>query len=347
MQKKTTIRDIAREAGVSDTAVSLSFQQNSRVSAATREKVLGVARRLNYSPNRSARNLRRGSSRTIGFVVIEITNPFYSRMIRSAERIADGLGYEILFAESHWDPQKELRIVSNMLENRVAGILMCFCEKTVESLQLIQQSHLPLIAVDTCPPQYKGSYVSNALGSAGRLAAEHLLQAGCRHPVFFNVSAAMSGFSSFKLLLRGFRGGLRAKGLELHDSAVISADLTIEGGSAGIDRLLASGQPFDGIFCVNDLCALGAIDAAERHHYRVGKDFAIMGIDNLEIGGIARVSLTSIDQPYSRIIEVATLSMIDSIMRNRPCTVRKRFPPTLVVRESTNLRRTSAAATRS
>jgi len=338
MNRKPTIRDIAREAGVSDTAVSLSFQRNTRVSAATREKILAVARRLNYFPNRSARNLRRGISRTIGFVVIEITNPFYSRMIRSAERIAHGLGYEILFAESHWDPQKEIRIVSNMIENRVAGILMCFCENTAESLSLIQQSRLPLIAVDTCPTRYKGSYVTNALASAGRMAAEHLLEAGCRHPVFFSASAAMNGFSSFQLLLKGFRAGLRAKGIALHDSAVINADWTIEGGSAGFAQLLASRQPFDGIFCVNDLCAFGAIDAAEKSGYRVGKDFAIMGIDNLEIGSISRISLTSIDQPYDRIIELATRSMIESIESNRPCAVHRSLKPTLIVRESTNLK---------
>ncbi|OHD74281.1 MAG: hypothetical protein A2V99_10035 [Spirochaetes bacterium RBG_16_67_19] len=337
MHRKPTIRDIAREAGVSDTAVSLSFQHNSRVSAVTRERILAIARRLNYFPNRSARNLRRGSSHTIGFVVIEITNPFYARMIRSAERIAHGLGYEILFAESRWEAQKEVRIVSNMIENRVAGILMCFCENTAESLNLIRQSLLPLIAVDTCPPRYKGSYVTNALASAGGMAAEHLLEAGCRHPVFFNASSAMSGFSSFQLLLKGFRKGLRSKGLELRNSAVINADWTIEGGSAGFARLLASGQPFDGIFCVNDLCALGVIDAAEQTGRRAGKDFAIMGIDNLEIGSISRISLTSIDQPYDRIIELATQSLIESIQNNRPCAVHKRLKPTLIVRESSKL----------
>ena len=337
MQRKPTIRDIAREAGVSDTAVSLSFQQNSRVSAATRERVLAIARRLNYFPNRSARNLRYGGSRTIGFVVIEITNPFYSRMIRSAETIAHGLGYEILFAESHWDSDKEIRIVSNMIENRVAGILMCFCENTSVSLELIEQSRLPLIAVDTCPPHYKGSYVTNALASAGRMAAEHLLEAGCRHPVFFSASPAMSRFSSFQLLLSGFRQGLRAAGLSLPDAAVINADWTIEGGGAGFEELLSRGQPFDGIFCVNDLCAFGVIDAAERRGYRAGRDFAVMGIDNLEIGSIARISLTSIDQPYDRIIELATRSMIESIENNHPCTVRRRLKPTLIVRESTRL----------
>ena len=339
MHKTPTIRDIAREAGVSDTAVSLSFQQNSRVSAATRERVLAVARRLNYFPNRSARNLRYGGSRTIGFVVIEITNPFYSRMIRSAERIALELGYDVLFAESYWDAQKEIRIVSNMIENRVAGILMCFCENTRESFNLIQQSGLPLIAVDTCPPRYKGPYVTNALASAGRMAAEHLLDAGCRHPVFFNASVAMSGFSSFQLLLKGFREGLRSRGTLLPDAAIINSDWTIDGGIAGFAELLSRRQPFDGIFCVNDLCAFGVVDAAERADYKAGRDFAIMGIDNLEIGGIHRISLTSIDQPYDHIIELATRSLIESIENNKPCTVRKRMTPTLVVRKSTRLQK--------
>ena len=343
MHRKPTIRDIAREAGVSDTAVSLAFQQNSRVSAATRERILSVARRLNYFPNRSARNLRYGDSRTIGFVVIEITNPFYARMIRSAERIALELGYGILFAESYWDPEKEIRIVSNMIENRVAGILMCFCEKTRESLTLIQQSRLPLIAVDTYPVHYEGAYVVNALSSAGRMAALHLAQAGCRHPVFFNASAAMSSFSSFQLLLRGFREGLRAKGMPLPDSAVIEADWTIEGGMQGFSRLLASGQRFDGIFCVNDLCALGAIDAAEKNGRRVGRDLAVMGIDNLEMAAVSRISLTSIDQPYDHIIECAARSIITSIEGNQPCTIRTRVKPSLVARKSTNLQKESGS----
>jgi DNA-binding LacI/PurR family transcriptional regulator len=173
------------------------------------------------------------------------------------------------------------------------------------------------------------------------MAAQHLCEAGCRHPVFFNASIAMSRFSSFQLLLKGFREGLRARDMVLGDSAVINADWTIEGGSAGFTRLLSSGLAFDGIFCVNDLSALGVMDAAERAGCRAGTDFAIMGIDNLEIGKLSRISLTSIDQPYDRIIELATRSLIDSIEGNRPCTVRRRLKPTLIVRESTRLRRGS------
>jgi DNA-binding LacI/PurR family transcriptional regulator len=173
------------------------------------------------------------------------------------------------------------------------------------------------------------------------MAAEHLYQAGCRHLVFFNASVAMSRFSSFQLLLKGFREGLRSKGMRPSDLAVLNADWTIEGGIAGFDGLLSSGRPFDGIFCVNDLCAFGVMDAAERAGYKAGKDFAIMGIDNLEIGGISRISLTSIDQPYDHIIELAVQSMIESIENNQPCTVRRRLKPTLIMRESTNLQRLS------
>lgn len=342
MTRKPTIRDIAREAGVSDTAVSLAFQQNSRVSAATRARILAIARRMNYFPNRSARNLRYGDSRTIGFVVIEITNPFYARMIRSAERIALELGYGVLFAESYWDPGREVRIVSNMIENRVAGMLMCFSEKTDESLGLLEQSRLPLIAVDTYPLHYRGAYVANALESAGRLAADHLAQAGCRSPVFFNASAAMSGFSSFQHLLKGFREGIHAAGLSLPEAAVVHADWTIEGGVAGYDDLRARGIPFDGIFCVNDLCALGVMEAAERHGRRVGRDLAVLGIDNLEMAAVSRISLTSIDQPYDRIIELAARSLIESIEKGEQPSIRKRLKPSLVVRESSLLRAPAA-----
>ena len=337
MNRKPTIRDIAKQAGVSDTAVSLAFKDNSRLSEETRERILAIARELNYFPNRTARALRSGDSLSIGFIVTDITDPFYSRMIRSTERIALECGYSLFFAESNWDPDKEISAVSSMIESRILGVLMCFCEKTSRSMTLIEQSKLPVIAVDTYPSSYHGPYVVNDVESAGYMAAEHLVAVGCRHPLFFNANESMSSFSAFSLQLRGFARYLHAQGIAFGDSSVINADLTIEGGTQGFLRMLASGQRFDGIFCVNDLCALGAIEAAEKNGYRVGRDIAVMGIDNLEIAGVSRISLTSIDQPYDRIIELATRSIIESIEGEQPCAIRRSLAPTLVVRESTTL----------
>ena len=97
-----------------------------------------------------------------------------------------------------------------------------------------------------------------------------------------------------------------------------------------------SGTQFDGIFCVNDLCAIGAMEAAEKYGFSIGSDLAIMGIDNIELAGVSRISLTSIDQPYDRIIELATKALIDSIEQNKPATIQERLSPVLVVRKSTN-----------
>jgi LacI family transcriptional regulator len=324
---------------VSDTAVSLAFQSSSRLSKKTREKILAMAKKLNYVPNRLARTLRYGATRTIGFVVNDITDPFYSRMIRSAEEIALALGYSVLFAESNWDPDKEVRIVSNMIESRIQGIIMCFCEKTQESLCLIRQSSLPVVAVDTFPSFYKGPFVCNDMIQAGRIAAQHLVDVGCRKPVFFNAAASMAKFSSLAALLRGFRKTLRAQGVEFDDTSVVSADLTVEGGIQGFSSLTAGGKAFDGVFCVNDLCAFGVVEAAEKQGYTVGGDLAVMGIDNLELSKIGRISLTSIDQPYDRIIELATQALIQCMERREPCTIRRKLKPTLVVRESTRLER--------
>ena len=340
MNRKPTIRDIAKQAGVSDTAVSLAFKDTSRLSGKTRERILAVARKLNYFPNQTARALRSGGPVSIGFIVTDITDPFYSRMIRSAERIALECGYSLLFAESNWDPDKEIQVVSSMIESRVKGVLMCFCERTPRSMALIEQSALPVIAVDTFAPPYRGPYVANDVEHAGYMAAEHLVAVGSRHPFFFNANESMAGFSAFSLLLRGFRRSLRAQRIPFGESSVINADITIEGGARGFTRLQATRQPFDGIFCVNDLCALGVIEAAEKKGFKAGTDIAVMGIDNLEIAEISRISLTSIDQPYDRIIELATRAIIESIEGDKPCTIRTRLDPTLVVRQSTTLNRT-------
>jgi len=337
MKKRPTIRDVARLSGVSDTTVSLAYMQGSRISKETRQRVLKIAKSLNYFPNHLARDLRYGQSKTIGFVATDITDPFYSRMIRSAERISLKLGYNILFAEHNWKPEREIEIITNLIGNRARGLIMCFSEKTTESLKLIKQSNLPLIAVDTIPTFYSGPYVINDLVEAGRMAAEHLVDVGCKHLIFFNGDVSMAQFSSFQFMLKGFRDFLRSKRIPLNSSSVVNAGFDIEGGVKGFNYLVDSGKSFDGIFCVNDLCAIGAMEAAEKKGYKTGKNLAIMGIDNIELSGISRISLTSIDQPYDEIIKMATEALIESIKLDKSCTIKEKLKPVLVVRDSTKL----------
>jgi LacI family transcriptional regulator len=169
------------------------------------------------------------------------------------------------------------------------------------------------------------------------MAAEHLVEVGCKQLVFFNSDDSMAKFSSFQFMLKGFKDYLRTKQIPFDDSRVINAGIDIEGGVKGFNHLMDSGKPFDGLFCVNDLCAIGAMEAAEKDGYETGENLAIMGIDNIDLSGVSRISLTSIDQPYDKIIKMATEALIECIEHDKPCTIQEKLKPVLVVRDSTTL----------
>ena len=198
---KATIKDIARLAGVSETTVSLAFRENSRISQKTRQSILELADKLHYLPNRAAKSLRYGGLKAVGFIVTDITNPFYAIMVRIAESAALEQGYQVMIAESNWEPDREVAIVRNMIESQIKGVLLCSCERTRESLEYIRRFSIPCIAVDTYPSFYKGPYVANDVQRAGCMAAEHLFEVGCRSIAFGTANRSMNSFSTFLLQL--------------------------------------------------------------------------------------------------------------------------------------------------
>lgn len=334
-KRKATIRDIAKKAGVSETTVSLCFRENSRISEATRQRVLSVAKELRYIPSHAARNLRFGTNNLLGIVVPDVTNPFHARMIQLADRIAAKNEYRILFAQSHWDPDVELSAVRDLVSHGVRGLLVFFSEKTRESYDLILRSETPHIAVDTRPEFYEGAYVINDLENSGRLAAEHLLDVGCRRFAFLGGDSGPIEYSAAGSLRSGFFGSLLANKVPQDDLVAIPAGLSIANGEHAFSTLLERDGRADGVYCMNDLCAIGAMEAARKQGYRVGKDVKIMGIDNLEVSALSSISLTSIEEPREEIVRVALHELISSLESGRLPSVRASLAAELVVRSST------------
>jgi LacI family transcriptional regulator len=333
-QKRITISDIAREAGVSETAVSLAFREGSRVSERTRKKILEVAGRLHYFPDSAARRLRFGTSKSIGLVVTDITNPYHSAMVRIADLIVKKSGYQLIIAESNWDAKTEIEVTLNMIENRVLGLLMCFCEKTDKSYHLIKQSGIPHVAVDTCPPFYQGAFVVSDHAHTGAAAAAHLLDCGCARPAFFTSAPGIGSFSTFALLKRGFLNRLKRAGIDAASVPIVDAGLSISGGREAFRELLGTGAAVDGIFCVNDLCAIGVIEEARASGYEIGKDLKIIGIDNLEFSALETISLTSFEDPRESIMTAAASYLIQSIEREEPLDIRRKYRSILIDRGS-------------
>ena len=333
--QRITIKDIAREAGVSETTVSLAFQPQSRISRKTRERVLAIGDRLHYVPNSSAQALRMGTSNAIGFLVNDITNPFYSFMVRSAETIARNRGYQAIFADGHWDPDRERHAIESMICSRVRGALVCPCEKSKETITLLDRHSVPYVIVDTAPDDYKGALVGNNLVAAGELAAEHLLAVHCHKIAMLTADRQMSSFSAFQNLKRGFLGVLQRHGISPDNVPVIKAGLTIDAGRYGFERLYGNLRDVDGVFCANDLSAIGVLEAADAKNIRVGQDLAVIGIDDLEISATPRISLTTIRQPHERIVDLAVNALIDSIETHDTTLVRMSLDPELILRNST------------
>lgn len=335
---KTTIKDIAKLAAVSETTVSLAFRENSRISHTTRKKILELAEKLHYLPNRAARSLRYGGLKAIGFIVTDITNPFYAIMARIAETVALEQGYQVMISESNWEPDREVAIVRNMIESQIKGILLCSCEKTRESFEYIERFSVPCIAVDTYPSFYKGPYVANNVYKAGYIAAEHLFEVGCRNIAFGTVNRPMRTFSTFQKMQRSFQRCCRMHDLSFDERNIMHAGLTLEEGKESFFQLKENFPEVDGIFCVNDLCAIGVIEAADYLGIKPGRALAVAGIDNLDISNISRISLTSIRQPNREIVETAVKALLDGIDGEKEITIKRRMEPTLIVRSSSQLK---------
>ena len=339
MNRAITIKDIARQAGVSETTVSLSFQEGSRISERTRKKVLRIAQEMNYVRNAVASDLRAGRTRIIGFIVNDITGSFYNIMSRAASEVANGRGYQLIYAETGWSPEKAIESTKTLIAKRVEGILLCLCEKERVSLELIKQTRVPHILVDTAPDFYDGPYVINDEVAIGEIAGKHLVDMGCSRIAFFNASEQMASFSAFKLQLRGFKSALKRAKLPFSDDDVVHAGISIEKGASAFSRALKKKPRYDGILCVNDYVAYGVMEEAEKHGIVVGRDLAVVGIDNLEYSGLSRISLTSMSTDYREMITIATTELIDGIESGKPSALHQLIEPNLVVRESSRLAR--------
>jgi LacI family transcriptional regulator len=341
--RHVTIRELARAAGVSETTVSLAFRPHSRITAATRDKVMAMARKLGYVPSLAARTLRLGSPKSIGFVVNDIANPFYAFLVRNADLIARQRGYQLLVADSHWDPATEVEVIQNMLASRVRGLLACLNEKGSQTLGLLTGCGTPSILVDTVPEGYGGGFVGNDLVAAGRLAAEHLLEVRARRLAILTAGPQMDSFSAMVNLRKGFLEAAAQYGMDPAQVRLVPAGLSIDGGKLGFQRLMRQAPDCDGVFCVNDLCAIGALEAADALGIRVGPEVAIMGVDDLDISAVGRISLTSIRQPHHRVIDLAVNALLDGIENNASPDVAILLKPELIARNTTRRMRAPAA----
>lgn len=334
----TSIKEVARRADVSVGTVSNVLNRPDVVSVATRERVLDAIRELGFVRNESARQLRAGRSRTVGVVVLDVANPFFTDVARGAEAVADETDSVVMLCNSGEDSERECRHLDLLEQQRVQGILITPVDTSSPRLEQLIERGTPVVLVDRGSGRRNRCSVAVDDVLGGRLATAHLLEQGHRCIAFVGGPLSIQQ-------VKDRHDGSAAAVAERDDAQLVVVEtpsLTVGSGRAGGARLrdMPKTRRPTAIFCANDLLALGVLQEMVHRDLRVPEDVAIVGYDDIEYAAAAAVPLSSVRQPRELLGRTAAELLFEEVNeRERHRHRQVVFEPELVVRQSSEHRR--------
>ncbi|MDR1765134.1 MAG: LacI family transcriptional regulator [Lachnospiraceae bacterium] len=322
-----TIKDIAKKAGISYSSVSRALAGAKGVSKEKRAKIMRVADECGYRPNMLARGLVKRQTKTIGLVLPDLTNPFFSELAQIIFDEARSHGYNIILDVTGRDFEQEKNCLSLLLSSQVDGVIL----KSYKPHFGVESASVPVIMLEKADsPNF--SYVDVSDESGGAKAANYLLDRGYRHPV---ILGGKTTSVSHRLRIEGFQRAWAQAGYPGSDITVEFGDFTLESGQEGTAGLLRRKLRFDCIFCANDIVALGALQALGEKDLRVPEDVGVFGFDDITYARLPQIQLTTIRQPLQEMGELAVSMLIRQIEKGVPASpVRVSLDPELVVRKT-------------
>ncbi len=318
MSRRITSIDVARGAGVSQSTVSRVFNESSAaVTAATRERVLTVARQMGYQPNAIARMMSSQQTNIVGIVMAEITNPFYPYVLEKfLSRLQESNRQALLFTAPVDQPLDD--ILPLILQHQVDALIVTSATLSSAMAAQAAQAGMPVILFNRTVPGSQASAVCADNVEGGRKIANLLLDSGHQRLAYISGSANTSTNIDRE---KGFSDRLSERGV-LHWQRA-EAHYTYQSGYDAALSLLTGDERPDGIFAANDITALGAIDAARALGLRVGEDVSIAGFDDIPMAGWSAYNLTTIRQDVDTMIDRTIELMLDKIAEPAsPATLR-------------------------
>lgn len=314
--------------------VSNVLNRPDHVSPAKRERVLAAITELRYVPNGSARQLRAGTISTVGALLLDISNPFFTEVARGVEDRLASDELTLMLASSDEDPRREARYLRLFEEHGVLGVLVTPASADIDHLLDLSRRGVAVVLLDreSPVPEIASVAVDDVAGAA--LAVRHLLAQGHRRIGFINGPTTLPQCANRR---QGVYEALRQGGLDPAEALVEveMATMGAEGGEAGAEQILATGDVPTALFCSSDVTALGALRTLRAHGLRIPEDMAVVGYDDVDFAGMLGTPLTSVRQPMRRLGQVATDLLLDGGARPAQHVV---FHPELIVRESSTHR---------
>lgn len=294
--KRISLKDIAKELGLSISTVSRALNGHPEISEGVVRRVKALAEAWNYSPNPFAMGLLRSNTRILGVIVPDLVTHFYSSIISGIEHVARENGYYILITTSNEDVEKEREVVENLLKTRVEGIIACLSQETENYDHFLKPADYdtPVAFFDrVCLPDKFSTVVANNRQSA-YLLTEHLIHNKSQRIAYLGGPTHLAICRERK---NGYLGALAKNKLTVDKQLILEGELSYEAGVESVNRLLDLPQPPDAIFCMNDTLSFAAIREIKRRQLRIPQDIVVGGFSDEFHSTFIEPSLTAISHP--------------------------------------------------
>ncbi|HKJ43093.1 MAG TPA: LacI family DNA-binding transcriptional regulator [Sunxiuqinia sp.] len=309
---QVTIKDIARILGISPSTVSRALKNHPDISEATKKAVNELAEKLKYEPNAVALSLKQSRSQTIGVIIPEIVHYFFSSVISGIEDVASSAGFTVIICQSNEKYEREVSNVKALLSHRVDGILVSISKESTnfDHLYSIQERNIPMVFFDRIVPEIKTDRVVIDDWKAAYKATKHLIDGGKKRIAHF---AGPQNLVIGRERKDGYLQAMKDGGLTVDPEMIIVAD-SFEKAVKATHALLDLENPPDGLFAVNDLTAIGAMQTLKRSGVKVPDEIAVVGFSDGRFSGITEPSLTSVDQHGYEMGTIATELLLKRIL---------------------------------
>jgi LacI family transcriptional regulator len=330
-----TMKDIARDLGLSVVTISKVLHNHPDISTETRERVLAHIKKRDYQPNILARSLVTGRSFLVGFIVPDLIHPFFAEVAKAISLTIRPSGFSLVISSSEEDPVLEAQEIRQLLARRLDVLVIASTAMSGEYFQHLSKNKQPYILIDRDFPGSSENFVGVDDIAVGRIATQHLVDIGCKRIAHISGRENSTGIRR----LEGYRQALSANGLKYRAEYVISrnsvdTESVAQGADAARALLRCKSRP-DGIFCYNDPLAIGAMDSIYEAGLTIPRDIALVGCGNLHYDASLRVPLSSVDQHSQLIGEHAGKIVLD-LIEAKDSTFRRHviLEPSLIIRAS-------------
>ncbi len=305
-----TIKEVAAAAKVSTATVSRVLAGSGRVGKQVRERVLDVVRKLDYHPNRLARDLRAGLRKVIGVIIPDLQNPFFPEVVRGVEAVLYTEGYTLVLGHSDGLAEREQAHLSVLRGEGAAGMILIPDNGPNADYSALRAWDMPVVAVDRVPIGLQVDLVCTNNREGISEAVRHLLAHGYSEIAFIN---GPEGLSVTRERLAGYQEALRAAGIALREAFIVHSDFRQAGGYSGMRRLLGLAKPPRAVVVANNLMTLGALQAIHENGIAIPQEVAVIGFDDMPWATSLHPPLTAVAQPAEELGRTAAQLLLERL----------------------------------